>query len=126
MGTEIQNKSSQEGTLRNQFQEKSKKCNWCEFSSSVTSTLRRHFKIHSGEKLYKCNYLRYSNMIGNRIDKAQIRISHPEPTSLPYLAFSKRENQFNVPLYFKLRKIHWHEFIRLKLGVSANNQSLPS
>ena len=34
---------------------KSNKCNQCEYASSWTGNLRKHLKIHSGEKSNKCN-----------------------------------------------------------------------
>ena len=32
----------------------SKKCSQCEYASSVASNLRKHLKMHSGEKSNKC------------------------------------------------------------------------
>ena len=34
--------------------EKSNKCNQCDYASSQASNLRRHLKMHSGEKSSKC------------------------------------------------------------------------
>ena len=34
---------------------KSNKCNQCDFASPKAGDLRRHFKIHAGEKSKKCN-----------------------------------------------------------------------
>ena len=34
---------------------KSNKCNQCDFASPQAGNLRRHFKMHSGEKPNKCN-----------------------------------------------------------------------
>ena len=38
----------------------SKKCNQCGFISSRAGNLRRHMKIHSGEKSNKCNQCDYA------------------------------------------------------------------
>ena len=57
--------SSQTGDLRRHLKvhsgEKSNKCNQCEFSSSQTGDLRRHLKVHSGEKSNKCNQCDYAS-----------------------------------------------------------------
>ena len=42
-------------------EEKSYKCNQCEYASSVKSSLRRHLKTHSGEKSNKCSQCDYAS-----------------------------------------------------------------
>ena len=50
---------AQVGDLRRHLKmhsgEKSNKCNQCDFASSYSSALRAHLKTHSGEKPNKCN-----------------------------------------------------------------------
>ena len=36
-------------------EEKSKKCNQCDYATSRAASLRTHLKTHSGEKSNKCN-----------------------------------------------------------------------
>ena len=54
--------SSWAGHLRRHLKmhsgEKPNKCNQCDFASSQAADLRRHFKMHSGEKANKCVTLR--------------------------------------------------------------------
>ena len=38
---------------------KSNKCNQCAYASSQASHLKRHLKMHSGEKSNKCNQCEY-------------------------------------------------------------------
>ena len=40
---------------------KIKKCNQCDYASSEASYLRRHLKIHSGEKWNKCNQCNFAS-----------------------------------------------------------------
>ena len=42
-------------TNTNNVREKSNKCNQCNYASSLKSSLKRHFKTHTGEKSIKCN-----------------------------------------------------------------------
>ena len=47
-------------------QEKSNKCNQCEYASSQATHLKTHLKMHSGEKYNKCNQCDYvSSCVGN-------------------------------------------------------------
>ena len=47
-------------------QEKSNKCNLCEYASSRAGHLRTHMKMHSGEKSNKCSQCDYaSSQAGN-------------------------------------------------------------
>ena len=46
--------------------EKSKKCNQCDYASSLAASLRTHLKTHSGEKSNTCNQCDYaSSLAGN-------------------------------------------------------------
>ena len=58
---EISNKCVKAGTLRGHLQEKSNKCNQCDFVSYRARNLRAHLKKHSGEKLNKCNQCDYAS-----------------------------------------------------------------
>ena len=50
----------------NNEQEKSKKCNQCDYAASQASYLRTHVKTHSGEKPNKCNQCDFaSSTAGN-------------------------------------------------------------
>ena len=58
------------GTLRRRVQghneEKTNKCNQCDYASAHACHLRTHLKIHSGEKSNKCNQCDYAtNHVGN-------------------------------------------------------------
>ena len=46
----------------NVFEKGSNKCNQCDYESSRANNLRRHKKIHSGEKLNKCNQCEYASL----------------------------------------------------------------
>ena len=69
MGTEADNEGlssmSEAGTLRRHVQvhseEKSNKCNQCDYTSSRAGNLRVHLKVHSGEKSNKCNQCDYAS-----------------------------------------------------------------
>ena len=58
---ETSNKCSDAGTLQVPSEEKSNKCSQCDFASSRTDVLRRHLKIHIGEKSHKCNQGEYKS-----------------------------------------------------------------
>ena len=48
------------------FKKNSNKCNQCSFAFSRVDVLRKHLKMHSGEKSYKCNQCGYaSSQAGN-------------------------------------------------------------
>ena len=57
--------SSQTGDLRRHLKvhsgEKSNKCNQCVYASSRAGHLRRHLKVHSGEKPNKCNQCEFAS-----------------------------------------------------------------
>ena len=58
----------------------SKKCSQCEYASSVASNLRKHLKMHSGEKSNKCNLCDYAS---SRTDvlKAHLKIHSGEKSN---------------------------------------------
>ena len=87
MGTETNNgensnQCAQAGTLRNHFQEKSKKCNQCDFASSHGHHLKTHLKTHSGYKSKKCNQCDFDllkqaiseNIEKHTMDKSQTNV----------------------------------------------------
>ena len=43
----------------------SKKCSQCEYASSVASNLRKHLKMHSGEKSNTCNECDFDKFSGH-------------------------------------------------------------
>ena len=51
----------------NKVQEKSNKCNQCNYASSLKSSLKRHFKTHSGEKPNKCNQCDFASSEGGTL-----------------------------------------------------------
>ena len=48
-------------TRQTNNEQKSNKCNQCDFASVRTNHLRRHLKTHSGEKPNKCNQCDYKS-----------------------------------------------------------------
>ena len=68
MGTEKNNveksnKYSEPGNFSRILQrnEKSDKCNHCDYTSSYANILKTHLKTHSGEKSNKCNQCNYAS-----------------------------------------------------------------
>ena len=47
--------------LKMHIGEKRNKCNQCDYASTDAGTLRRHLKTHSGEKKNKCNQCDYAS-----------------------------------------------------------------
>ena len=62
-GEECDDVSSETDSLKKHLKvhggQKTNKCNQCGFASSSSSALRRHLKTHSGEKPNKCNQCDY-------------------------------------------------------------------
>ena len=111
-------KCAQAGT----FQEKSNKCNQCDFASSYASALRRHLKTHSGEKPNRCNQCDYASSQASDLRKHLTIHSGEKPNKCTQCEYassrssglrshlkthsgkSKQWNQLIVTQHFKLRQ----------------------
>ena len=64
-------------------EEKSKKCNQCDYATSRAASLRTHLKTHSGEKSNKCNQCDFASW-EKRLETAQkMADQRRQCTSLP-------------------------------------------
>jgi len=55
----------------------SKKCSQCEYASSVASNLRKHLKMHSGEKSNRCNQCDFASSYARSL-KTHLKIHSGE------------------------------------------------
>jgi hypothetical protein len=60
------------------------RCESCDFSTSYRHVLRRHYRVHTGERPFKCPYCDYSATQSGNL-QYHVRCRHPEKPPLPSL-----------------------------------------
>ena len=85
-GEECDDVSSETGSLKKHLKvhggQKTNKCNQCGFASSYSSALRRHLKTHSGEKSNKCNQCDFATAEVRALRRHLLRHSGGNQTSV--------------------------------------------